>query len=360
MKRRIVGAAIAAMLTMAQLPGAASAAMPGTLDQNVDVAGSPTVTMLDPGQTLSQTFTAGVDGLLTRVDLHCGSVSGPVNVTLFAFGLLEGTVSCYNQEWVEFDFKQSAAMNAGDSGLLQIQAGGYSALLGRAASDYAGGSADIDGAPTPDIAFRTYMMPMETMSNTWSPGSVNQGASTPASLTSVISFPVVDLTGPLTGPVGYEVELESLPSWFTPSGVSCTGVTGLVCDLTTLQTFPGITWTGDGSGPTLTLQIDGTAAPGAGDGTEAAGFYVCFFANSDGVTTVPPAMPPSADQNVGGCILTEAALSVNEAAPTAPPTSTVSEPSPSEPGLPLWLLPAVLAFVAASFVGIRLGVRRRR
>jgi hypothetical protein len=352
MRRLLVTSMTSAVLALALLPGSVAAVMPGGLDRNVPPAATPTYyTATD---TVTQTFTAGVLGALTHVELYCRASGDPVAVTIFVNLLREATADCTSAAgWVDFTFTQSQLMAVGSSGTLMISPAAE-VDLGVAGSSYSGGAAGDDvGAPiaVDDFAFRTYVLPLQTTSNTWNPATVAPGVSTPVTLTTVVAFPPIPLDGPLQTPVGYQVQLMHLPSWFTPTGaLTCTGVTVPTCDLTTLQAPSGIQWLGDGGGPALTLVIPGTAAPAAEDFTEAAGVYSCIFSNSDGVDAVPPTGRHNV--NVGECDQVETDLVVGQTA-TPPPSVTAGSSGSSGEGLPLWLLPAALAAAIASLLVIR-------
>jgi hypothetical protein len=356
MKRRLLAAMTATLLAVASLPASALAAMPGGLDQDVPPAATPVMAGYAGGFGDWQSFTAGVTGALTHVEVYCQGFSGPAALTVYFDTYNEATADCpATAGWVDFNFKTSQLMAAGSQATLRFIAGD-ALYLGVAASDYPGGAALSMSTGDPlasidDFAFRTYVLPLQTIANTWSPASVERGESTPVTLTTVVSFPAISLN-PLAADIGYQVQLWGLPSWFTPDGsLSCTGVGGITCDLTTLQTAPGIVWFGDtGAAVTLTLGIPGTAAPGSEDYSDSAQVYACFFATSDGVGELPP--PGGAAYNVGECnsVNTELAIAGSE---TPPPTATSSGGGSQSGGLALWLLPAIAAAIACSMLLIR-------
>jgi hypothetical protein len=356
MKHRLLAAATASVLALALLPGGAWAAMPGGLDQNVPPAGTPVMAAFSAGDAVTQTFTAGVTGALTHVELYCEGASGPAGVDIYFGTFHEASGTCPGTAgWVDLNFKASQLMAAGSTSTIRIVASD-DLSLGVAGAGYSGGAAgDAVGDPITgldDFAFRTYVLPLQTISSTWDPATVQPGVSTPATLTSVISFPAISLN-PLVADIGYQVQLWGLPSWFTPDGsLSCTGVGGISCDLATLETPPGIVWFGDdGAAVTLTLGIPGTAAPGAEDWSDSAQLYACVFANSDGVETFPP--PGTSDVNVGQCNSAYAELTVGGATP--PPTATSGSSGSSGGGLPLWYLPAGVT----ALLGMILATRRQ-
>jgi hypothetical protein len=241
-------------------------------------------------------------------------------------------------------------MEAGySSGFIMVASDPLS--LGVAASDYAGGAAGDDlYNPLPgttDFAFRTYVQPIQVMTNTWSPASVPSEASTPVLLTAQVSFPAISLD-PLLDPLLYSFRLQGLPSWFTPSGVvSCSApIAAANCNLAALQA--GVGWTGDGTAVTVTVNIPGTAAPGAADGPEPAQTYTCVLGASSGD---PPFF------NFGMCGDGYGLLGVGTVTP--PPTATAPG-SGSSGGAPLWLLPGVLAALAGSLLATWRQTRRVR
>jgi hypothetical protein len=350
MKRPAISALAAAVMALALLPGGALANPPGSADQDSGAVTGGYST----DAVLVQTFTAGRTGALTHIELYCSGIGSAVDIVLVFGGMLTHSGQCpATAAWTDFVLVSSYLVAQGNTYPILIDWNVTPFTIGTA--DYAGGAGALYGPPQTDIpgvsdfAFRTYVQPLQTTANTWNPASVAPGVSTPASLTTSVSFDQVSL-GPLAAPIFYQVQLMQLPSWFAPTGgLSCTGpINPGDCSLATLQAPPGIQWQStDGAAATLTLVISGTAAPGAGDWTESAEIYSCVLGNSDGV--VPPTGTPYF--SFGMCDTVTADLVVGQATP--PPTVTAGGSESSGAGLPLWWLPAGLCALLSWLLMVR-------
>ena len=362
MKRRSI-AVVVALLAVALLPGYAGAAplTPGTLDQNVDWGES----FYSTHTTVTQTFTAGIDGALTHLMLYCAA-DGSVDVTV-AIGSSSRTSTCNGTaDWVDFEFTTvPPTVHPNVQYTMTVTTADEWVQLGIAGSAYAGGqAADNDGNPieeAPDFAFRTYVLQSPTTTYTWSAAQVTAGSSTAVTLTTVTQFPalvrpsvsVQGVSPNATRKLTYGVTLAALPAWFTPTGITCSAqVLTADCSLVTYQA--GMAVQGDGSAMTVTVVVTGMAAPpltaaggtGAAKGDGCQGYAIdenpvnsCFDAEADLAVVAPAATPtPTAT-----------------AAPTPPPTTTATSPGTMSGPLP-WSLAAGLCFLLGSlFV-----VRRRR
>jgi hypothetical protein len=347
MKPRLLGAACATVLALALLPGSAMAALPGTVDQST----SPGATSYLSDTVLVQSFTAGRTGALTHIELYCSDDGIPADITLaFSMALTHSGTCGATADWVDFVLPNSYLVAAGNTYDITINTGYVPFRIYGSAADYAGGEATESGGSITgisDFAFRTYVEPIQTMSNTWSPAAVPPGASTPVTLTAQVSFPAVSLS-PLVSPVDYQFQMMGYSSWFTPSGISCTGpIDPGDCTLANyIAPGPGIHWQTGGGAATLTVVITGTASPGVEDTVGTAETYSCVLASDGGD-------PPSV--SFGMCDMRVGELAVGNVSP--PPTSTPGGSGSSGGGLS-WLLPAALAAMAA--LGSSLLVMRRQ
>jgi hypothetical protein len=354
MKRRFLAAAVAAMLGLALVPGAAAAALPGTVDQSV----APGASTYSNDTVLTQTFTAGRTGALAHFELYCSGMGGlSANIdAAFEMAMTHPATCPATLGWTDFVLPTSYLVAAGHTYTLRIDAGFTPFTIGVAASDYAGGEAGLAGPPAEtipgvsDFAFRTYVQPLQTTSITWTPTTVPLGASTSTQLTVQVAFPAISLD-PLAAPVGYQAQLTHLPSWFTPSSVNCTGpIDPSDCTLADfVAPGSGILWESGGGAATLTVNIPGTAAPGADDPPDIAEVYSCVLGTSG--EEIPYF-------SFGMCDTADRALGVGNATP--PPTATATGSSGSSGGAPLWLLPAALGALAGSLLALRRQARRIR
>ena len=161
-----------AMLLVALLPGAVSAAISGSPDQSNDPAASNPPTIGTAGQ-IAQTFTAGMTGNLTGIQLYMqgsGTITASIEPT--SGGLPTGAVltsfsaSWNGIGWVDFPF--AVPVISGTKYAIVFNTGANGAAEG-SADTYSGGQALIvngtwktmqDGNPTSvlfDFAFQTFV-----------------------------------------------------------------------------------------------------------------------------------------------------------------------------------------------------------
>jgi hypothetical protein len=340
MRRPFVGAAAAAALLLALVPGGARAAVPGTQDQVVDVGGSTYST----SAPVNQTFTAGVTGVLTHVEVYCSAASATTVWVIFDSYALHTADCGPTAGWVDFVLPSSSLVGAGTQHTLVINNGYASIDLGVTAADYAGGEATEGALPgTPitgvsDVAFRTYVVPIQTVTYGWSPAAVPEGVSTPVTLTLTVSFPEIDLD-PLDAPIVYLIDLSSMPFWTGSFSVSCSAPVN-PADCTEANVFNWLEFQGDGSAVTVTITVQATAQPSPGDPGQSAQAAACV-SGADTREFFALMMCESAT----------AYLDVGPApTPTPPPTTTTpGGGSGSSGGQALALLAAAVAGLLGAF-----------
>jgi hypothetical protein len=217
--------------------------------------------------------------------------------------------------------------------------------------NYTGGAglAYISGSWQPptsdfsDFAFRTFVVE-QTTSLGWSLASVSAGASTSLTLTETIAFPGYAGAQPLLvpnapPPATWSVKTDSVPSWFTPSGVTCsTQIAPADCTLTNAD--PGGTIPVTPNGNPITIVLSGTAHPGSGDvGSVNGRAEGCVVYQQGSVTS---------------CVSALASIAVGAATSTPPPTSTGGSPGDNSGGpSPSLVLAAIAAAAAATLFGWR-------
>jgi hypothetical protein len=168
-----MAAVAAAVLALAILPaGVQAVAVAGTLDQSVPPGESLYLT----NSTKTQTFTAGLTGQLTLVQIYCaGDTASSVASLTISIGTHIAVGTCGpGAGWTSFDFTtlppepavqpalaaDPPAVTAGQQYTITI-VGGMPRRLGTAAANYAGGAAAMGGEPidgVTDLAFRTYVL----------------------------------------------------------------------------------------------------------------------------------------------------------------------------------------------------------
>jgi hypothetical protein len=329
MRRRLLSVVVASMV-LCLSPGLALAIpLTGTLDQSAPVGG--TMYTIDDATGVTQTITPSKTGMLSYVELYC-SGDGSVLATVSLAGV-PSSQTCSEPGWMQFFFSQP--VQAGQQITLTISTTGDPFRIGEAAADYAGGSAARDGSPidgVSDFAFRTYMYGTTATTYAWSAASVQAGVSTPVTLTTTTVFgpmAVFNVAGSNVAaqPAGmaiqaYLVRLGSLPSWFSPTGITCsTQIAGADCTLEAYQA--GIYPTGDGSEMTVVIEIAGTASPAVADGGGSG------TANGEGCLTsggAPIVRPNAPAPDV--CDAAQAVLGVDAAA-TPSPSGTPTPPAAS-------------------------------
>ena len=162
------------LLLVALLPGAVSAAISGSPDQSNDPASPRPPTIGTPGQ-IAQTFTAGMTGSLTGVQLFLtgfGTITASIEPT--SGGLPTGAAIASDTEswngigWVDFPFAVPVPVSSGTKYAIVFNTGNNGAIEG-SADTYSSGQALIvngtwmsiqDYAPSSllfDFAFKTYV-----------------------------------------------------------------------------------------------------------------------------------------------------------------------------------------------------------
>jgi hypothetical protein len=173
MRRSRIAAIAAAVLALAVLaPAVQAKAIPGTLDQSV----APRESLYLTDSSSTQTFTAGLTGQLTFVELYC---SGDTDTSTALLTISIGTHIAVGQcgpgaNWTGFDFTTLSPEPAVQPALAAdpptVTAGQQYTItidiavphrMGVAAANYAGGAAAEGGEPidgVTDFAFRTYVL----------------------------------------------------------------------------------------------------------------------------------------------------------------------------------------------------------
>jgi len=173
MRRSRIAAIAAAVLALAILPaGVQAVAVAGTLDQSV----APGESLYLTDSTQTQTFTAGLTGQLTLVQIYCaGDTDSSVASLTISIGTHIAVGTCGpGAGWTSFDFTKlppepavqpalaadPPAVTAGQQYTITIDIA-VPHRLGVAAADYAGGAVAEHGNPidgVTDLAFRTYVL----------------------------------------------------------------------------------------------------------------------------------------------------------------------------------------------------------
>ncbi len=377
--RRSIAAAAAAALLMALAPAYVSAtvAIPGSLDQSVAPGAD---TYADLSTSVTQTFTAGKSGLLTYIALYC-SVSDDfqdgIAITV-SIGSSSASATCVDtEEAVDLFFPATPpSVTSGQQYTMTISHGEDQPIsLYPAASDYSGGAAaggdgnPIDGVT--DFAFQTYVLVPPTTTYTWNPTSIVAGTSTTVTLTAETDFPatITPVVVPAQGvspnapvSVSYLVTLGALPTWFTPTGITCSAqIDPATCTVDNFKA--GLTATGPlRAAMSVIVTITGTASPAAaaGGGKGSAQGNGCIPFN-DGGTVVNSCGAAEADLTVSAAPATP--TPVPTAAPTAtpvvtpPPTATDGSGSTGDGSL--LLLPGALCFGLGALAVVVRGESRR-
>jgi hypothetical protein len=388
MKRPLL-AVFASLLFAGLVPGSALANIPNTLDQSQDVGANWGA----PNMTAAQTFTAGKTGTLTDVWMGMGAGNGGNSVTdnltmyiesVDGAGLPTGTQlatasasitgSDYSvRQWIDFSFSAPYRVVTGTKYAIVITTGAHSYIFhDNGANSYSGGAAlrlsagnwiDLNISPS-DLVFRTYVDTATTQLQ-WDKPQITAGVAggTPLTLTATMTFNnggEADHYGPMLGLV---------PTWFTPTGVTCSDTASRInptdCTLANFGTGFGSLIPASDIGDVMTFVVTGTANPSLTDaGTSGlAGGNACIHypqlqANvpdpecGDGTATVQVVAPAATPAPV-----TPAPTIVVQAA-TAPPTSTGGSPSSDSNGSAMWVLPLGLIALFASLLAI--AFRRRR
>jgi hypothetical protein len=152
---RVRIAVVGAILTLLVIPSGALALGVGTLDVDVEPGAGY---HLSDG-VMTQTFTAGLTGQLTQVELYCMTelVVGDVTLSVDSADSSGGQCGSDAMGWVAFTFASPLNVTAGQQYTITFQCM-TPTHWGTAAVPYSGGSA-MDGDPiADDIAFRTYVL----------------------------------------------------------------------------------------------------------------------------------------------------------------------------------------------------------
>jgi hypothetical protein len=357
-KRSLVALASAALLLSAvALPVAAGSAMPvGEVDQSNPTTGDIATTM-----TSGQTFTAGVTGQLTQVDLWAEyatpqvvagqaapNPAGGISVQIYATagGLPIGTAlgsaggaAIAGPGWVSFTLSPAIPVLTGimyafsfspgtDTGVFVGTAYSRGTALTFSGSAWSNNTAR-------DYAFRTHVYHQFTEVQ-WSQGQVLGGASTNINFLETFTLP-----GSEPGAVGtaWTLNLTALPSWFTATSVSCSAnVTDCL-----LSNVEGHMHTAADQ-TSAWVRIYGTAAPLEADiGTNGTG------AASGCLVAV------GFDNEPMFCISASADVAVVSVITTPPPGTTSSEPL-REGDSGAWLVPGAIV----GLLGVAFALNRRR
>jgi hypothetical protein len=363
--KRPVFMLFAAILLLALLPGSAMAiAMPGALDQANDPDLTPGHSIGTPGD-IAQTFTVGQTGLLTHVQLYFDG-NGTIGITIQTTSgglptgsMIGGGVQTFAGPtgWVDFPIFVPAPVTAGTKYAIVFNSGETAAAEG-SGDTYSGGQALIvssgwktmqdylPGYALYDFAFKTYVDP-QTTALQWDKTQIIGGVATSLKLTETFVFPTfmvpsIEAVQPAPALLGkWSVQSVALPAWFTPATVACsTQILPTDCVLANVAPGGSMPVTPDGNPITVTLT--GTAAPAlAAVGTNGTG-------TAEGCAAYPIVDIVTPSQLPGGTCVSDDAVVAVVAVPTTPPpatpppTATGGSSSPSEPGLALWLLPALL------------------
>lgn len=337
--KRFTLALASAALSLSLMPGLALAtAMPGVPDQ---VNANPVNEINTPSGT-AQTFTVGKTGLLTGVALDAGvGIAAPPVLTVQiqgvdGSGLPDGTVKATGgagplagaADWFYVIFDTYLPVTKGDHLAIVISSTAQYSIKDNTTDTYSGGQAfawyvsawGLLQGSSQDLAFETFVDP-QTTGVQWDKTSISAGVSTSLTLTETATFPAeakatVVPAGPAVSP--WSVKIDSLPAWFTPSGITCTPALVNPADCVTTNIGTGGTIPVQGSG-SVTIAVTGTGDPSAA-GTIATQVEGCV---AYALATL--CVPATVNITVGG---------------TAPPTTALPAPSPEQPAPPLWFLAA--------------------
>jgi len=333
----------------------------------------------------AQTFTAGQSGLLTSVELDLegqGSVIAALAVTNsagvpsgFISGAIDATLnSASAYTWTPFVFDYPQPVIAGDVYEIVFISHSESAVSAAGSGDtYAAGQAMSFGhtgmapvsADLDDFAFQTFVDPQKT-SLAWSTSQLAPNTTESLTLTETIVFPPFlgvqpeQLGGEPNSPadVVWTVKSDSLPAWFTPTGIECAGqITTGDCTLANAAPGASMSITPDGNPIDITITLTGTASPSladvgtATDKAEGCADYTAYGHSGDEVLSAT------------SCVSGQAMVTVTAPAPTPtppssrtpPPTSTGHSPSSNGPSSTIWLLPlGIIGLLCAVGVILRL------
>jgi hypothetical protein len=347
MKKLFAVATSLALTLVMVLPGM-TAAVPltfGALDQSAD-RGSGSYALGE--SVVVQTVTPAKTGSLSRIEVYCDwSLYSHFRLSVASASV---DLTCYSSGWLTFAFESPLpTVVAGQQFSMTVTSPDpHWGMLGLADSDYPGGALTADGQPLPsefsDLAFRTYVIESPVTTYAWSQGSVPAGVSTPVTLNATINYPELahgtlpSVAIPAAQLLSYVAKFDALPSWFTPTGVTCSAqIVPGECQLDKLSSGMAVAFSYDPM--TVTVAIAGIAAPPASaTGSGSASGSGCIHAGA-----------------FDSCGNAQAVLGIG-AAVTPPISSTSSESAPaSSSGMPVVLLlvggfASVMAALAAVMV----------
>lgn len=368
MKNRAL-ALLAGILLLGLMPASASALPPTTLDQSNGTEAGYT---LGSGNTpnLAQTFVAGKTGTMYGADLW---MAGGQTVTLELHDVSGGkpgtTVLASTTAtepggaggWTHFIFSSPVDVVAGTQYALVFDTSSAGTVYG-SSNTYAGGQAwivngswtsitGLSGTPSdrPDWAFRTYV---DTVGVALAPDKpqIIGGQTTTLTFAATITYTY----GSSVQTIDFGMISSSLPTWFTPTGVTCPASV-LPADCTVTNLGHGIPIPVGAGYDVITVTVTGTATPAVTDNGTTGRAYIggCEYYQGMAGTVQPNATQNCTVPSAGVAVV--AALSTPH--PTAPPTSTgVDDTSSGPAGAILYLPVALLGF----FGGVLLLVTRRR
>jgi hypothetical protein len=379
MKRLALALCAGLLLPLGMMAGSALADHTGlTLDQSWTTA-----TTNQGGDTtlLAQTFTAGITGPLTEVDLWMtggtpisyvrleSTLSGkPTGTTLATSG--SGTPVGGNGGWVPFTFSSPYSEASGTTYAIVFETGVGNFVLGSTG----GGSTSQEALaeyneswtePVSDITdfeFQTWVGAAAapdsvTTTLTWDKPSVTAGVSTPLTLTEKITY----VNG--TSTASYYATWDGLPTWFSPSGITCPAqVSTISCSVHQFEL--GLTYASSSAGATLTFTITGVAQPAASDvGTPGVATGKACLNYGGGPDVVNPDQTEQLCGEGTASVAVLAAPSTPTPTPTAAPTSTPPPTSTDNNGsssnsTPLFALLICLAFGGLGLAAVE--TQRRR
>jgi hypothetical protein len=334
-RRSLLTAVAAGVLFCAALPSVAVAGAPyleGIHDQATGatfVDGQPLVYWSN-SDGLTQTITPGITGALTQIQMPC-LADGTGTLTL-RVDSASASGECGSDFWGKVAFVFSAPLPnvvAGTPFTISFDTGSSGTGVEYRTSPYSGGAAADhgnpiigDGGSVSSFYVETFVAPGPTTTYGWSLASVPAGASTPVTLTAVTSFPGIWVVPDVSRnaapnaniPLTYTLKLGSLPTWFTPTGMDCSAA---VTNCAVANFSTGLNVSSLGLATTVTVHVQGTAAPTAGaNGTsgQAGGNGCVAWTAGSGTETL--------------CGAAQAALGVGAAAPTPsnPPTNLPTQP----------------------------------
>jgi hypothetical protein len=348
--------------------------------------------------TAAQTFTAGKTGTLTDVWMGMGAGNGGNSVTdnltmyiesVDGAGLPTGTQlatasasitgSDYSvRQWIDFSFSAPYRVVTGTKYAIVITTGAHSYIFhDNGANSYSGGAAlrlsagnwiDLNISPS-DLVFRTYVDTATTQLQ-WDKPQITAGVAggTPLTLTATMTY----ANGAEAN--HYGAMLGLIPSWFTPTGITCSDTASEIvpanCTLANFGTGFGSLIPASATGDVMTFTVTGTANPASADsGTSGlAGGNACINYPQQQTQDVQPNAPtPECGDGTATVLVVAPAATPAPVTPaptivvkaaTAPPTSTGGSPSSDSNGSAIWVLPLGLIALFASLLAI--AFRRRR